>query len=73
MHTAKYFWIDFTIKLKRNNLRHQLKKYMLKENLKMSFVGEIKKKYILNDGVFYILSTAIVILIVIVIRINHYY
>jgi hypothetical protein len=44
MHTAKYFWIDFTIKLKRNNLRHQLKKYMLKENLKRSFVGEIRKQ-----------------------------
>jgi hypothetical protein len=36
--------------------------------------GEIikKKKIILNDRVFYFLSTAIVILIVIVIRINHY-
>ena len=33
MHTAKYFWIVFTIKLKRNNLRHQLKKYMLKRAL----------------------------------------
>ena len=31
-----------------------------------------KKKIILNDRVFYFLSTAIVILIVIVIRINHY-
>ena len=29
MHTAKYFWIVFTIKLKRNNLRHELKKYMV--------------------------------------------
>ena len=27
---AKYFCIVFTIKLKRNNLRHKLKKYMLK-------------------------------------------
>ena len=31
-----------------------------------------KKKIISNDRVFYFLSTAIVILIVIVIRINHY-
>jgi hypothetical protein len=30
---AKYFWIVFTIKLKRNNLRHELKKYMLKQAL----------------------------------------
>jgi hypothetical protein len=30
---AKYFWIVFTIKLKRNNLRHKLKKYMLKRAL----------------------------------------
>jgi hypothetical protein len=30
MGRAKYFWILFTIKLKRNNLRHELKKYMLK-------------------------------------------
>ena len=35
-------------------------------------MGEIKKKRILNDRVFYFRSTAIVILIVIVIRINHY-
>ena len=28
-----YFWIVFTIKLKRNNLRHELKKYMLKRVL----------------------------------------
>jgi hypothetical protein len=30
---AKYFWIVFTVKLKRNNLRHELKKYMLKRAL----------------------------------------
>jgi hypothetical protein len=30
---AKYFWIVFTIKLKRNKLRHELKKYMLKQAL----------------------------------------
>jgi hypothetical protein len=30
---AKYFWIVFTIKLKRNNLRHELKKNMLKQAL----------------------------------------
>jgi hypothetical protein len=36
------------------------------------WVKLLKKKIILNDRVFYFLSTAIVILIVIVIRINHY-
>ena len=30
---CKVFWIVFTIKLKRNNLRHKLKKYMLKQAL----------------------------------------
>jgi hypothetical protein len=30
---AKYFWIVFTIKLKRNSLRHELEKYMLKRAL----------------------------------------
>ena len=30
---ALYFWIVFTIKLKRNNLLHELKKYMLKRAL----------------------------------------
>ena len=28
-----YFWIVFKIKLKRNNLCHELKKYMLKRAL----------------------------------------
>ena len=76
---ALYFWIVFTIKLKRNNLCHQLKKYMLKQaliSLKYFcplWVKLLKKIIIiLNDRVFYFLSTAIVILIVIVIRINHY-
>ena len=36
------------------------------------WVKLLKTKIILNDRVFYFLSTAIVILIVIVIRINHY-
>jgi hypothetical protein len=36
------------------------------------WVKLLKKIYILNDRVFYFFSTAIVILIVIVIRINHY-
>jgi hypothetical protein len=76
---ALYFLIVFTIKLKRNNLRHELKKYMLKQALiSLKYFRPLwvkllnKKKIILNDRVFYFLSTAIVILIVIVIRINHY-
>jgi hypothetical protein len=30
---AKYFWIVFTIKLKRSNLCHKLKNYVLKPAL----------------------------------------
>ena len=43
---ANYFWIVFTIKLKRNILRPELKKYMLKRAFpRLEMIGSTPVKY----------------------------
>ena len=49
---AKYFWIVFTNKLKRNNLRHELKKIYVKT----SFTTPLSNEGIQTDEDLSILS-----------------